>query len=102
MVTAGDRWVISLAAVAVVVAFVVRDRLGMVLGDPGRRCRCSAFVYEPQSVIWNERLVPFWFISIHLIVGWLFAYPLSRWVENVVAESHTVGERADEAPTSEE
>ncbi|MFZ1062646.1 MAG: hypothetical protein WAN30_04155 [Acidimicrobiales bacterium] len=74
----GDRWVISLAAVGIVVAFVVRDRLGMVLATLVV-LSLLAFVYEPQSVIWNERLVPFWFITIHLIAGWLFAYPLSRW-----------------------
>jgi hypothetical protein len=74
----GDRWVISLAAIAIVVAFVVRDRLGMVLATLVV-LSLVAFVYEPQSVIWNERLVPFWFITIHLIAGWLFAYPLSRW-----------------------
>ncbi|HEY1223014.1 MAG TPA: hypothetical protein VGE75_05920 [Acidimicrobiales bacterium] len=77
---AGDRWVISLAGVAVIVAFVVRDRLGMVLATLVV-LSLLAFVYEPQSVIWNERLVPFWFVSIHLIAGWLFAYPLSRWAK---------------------
>ncbi len=94
----GDRWVISLAAVAVVVAFVVRDRLGMVLATLVV-LSLLAFVYEPQSVIWNERLVPFWFISIHLIVGWLFAYPLSRWAKRRRKEPRSAN--ADEAPTSE-
>ena len=77
----GDRWVITLAAVGVVVAFAVRDRLGMVLATLVA-LSLLAFVYEPQSVIWNERLVPFWFISIHLLAGWLFAYPLSRWAKH--------------------
>jgi len=94
----GDRWVISLAAVAVVAAFVVRDRLGMVLATLVV-LSLLAFVYEPQSVIWNERLVPFWFISIHLIVGWLFAYPLSRWAKRRRKETRSVN--ADEVPTSE-
>lgn len=76
---AGDRWVIVLALVAVVLAFAVRDRLGMVLATLTIVSFC-AFVYDPQSVIWNERLVPFWFITIHLSVGWLVGYPLSRWV----------------------
>ena len=77
---AGDRWVIVLAAVAVVTAFALRDRLGMILATLTALALC-AYVFDPQSVIWNERLVPFWFISIHLIVGWLFGYGLSRWVE---------------------
>jgi hypothetical protein len=76
---AGDRWVIVLAGVALVVAFTVRDRLGMFLATMSA-LSLVAFVADPQSVIWNERLVPFWFITIHLSVGWLFGYPLSRWV----------------------
>ena len=65
---AGDRWVISLAFVAVVVAFIVRDRLGMILATLVV-LSFGAFVFDPQSVIWNERIVPFWFITIHLSVG---------------------------------
>jgi hypothetical protein len=42
-----------------------------------------AFIVDPQSVIWNERLVPFWFITTHLSVGWLFGYVLSRWTTHV-------------------
>jgi hypothetical protein len=65
---AGDRWVIVLGAVAIVAAFAVRDRLGMILATLTVLALCT-YVFDPQSVIWNERLVPFWFISIHLIVG---------------------------------
>ncbi|MGH9020096.1 MAG: hypothetical protein ACRDV0_03660 [Acidimicrobiales bacterium] len=76
---AGDRWVIVAAAVSCVYAFVVRERLGMILATL-TALSLVAFVFDPQSVIWNERLVPFWFISIHLIVGWLVGYVASRWV----------------------
>ena len=74
----GDRWVIIIAAVAVVVAFIVRDRLGMVLAVLTGLSFC-AFVFDPQSVIWNERLIPYWYISIHLIAGWLVGYLAYRW-----------------------
>ncbi|MHB1087943.1 MAG: hypothetical protein ACYC19_04165 [Acidimicrobiales bacterium] len=76
----GDRWVIILAGVAVVVAFIVRDRLGMVLASL-TVLSLLAYAFAPQSVLWNERFVPFWFITIHLSAGWLFGYALSRWVE---------------------
>jgi len=75
---AGDRWVIVGAAVSCVAAFVVRDRLGMVLATL-TVLSFAAFKYDPQSVIWNERLVPFWFISIHLVFGWFVGYLLARW-----------------------
>ncbi len=75
---AGDRWVIVLAGVAIMAAFFVRDRLGMVLATL-TILSLGAFVFDPQGVIWNERLIPFWFLSIHLSAGWLFGYPLAQW-----------------------
>ena len=79
---AGDRWVIELAALAILAAFIVRERLGMVLATLTVLSLVS-FVVDPQSVIWNERLVPFWFITTHLSVGWLVGYALSRWTTRV-------------------
>jgi len=76
---AGDRWVIVAAALALMVAFGVRDRLGMFLTSLAL-LSLGAFVFDPQSVIWNERLVPFWFIMIHLSAGWLVGFPLTRYV----------------------
>jgi len=77
---AGDRWVIVLATAALIVAFVVHDRLGMILATL-TVLSIGAFVFDPQNVIWNERLVPFWFITIHLSAGWLFGYVLARWAK---------------------
>ena len=76
---AGDRWVIVLATVAFVVAFGVRDRLGMVLASL-TALSLGAFVLDPQGVIWNERLVPYWYVTIHLSAGWLVGYVFARWV----------------------
>jgi hypothetical protein len=80
---AGDRWVIVLAAIALIVAFWVRDRLGMILTTL-EVLSIGAFVFDPQNVIWNERLVPFWYITIHLSAGWLFGYVLARWAKRPV------------------
>jgi hypothetical protein len=77
---AGDRWVIVLAGLAIVVAFVVRDRLGMVLSTL-TVLSFWAYVAAPQSAIWNERLIPFWFIMIHLSAGWLVGYVAWRWAD---------------------
>ena len=77
---AGDRWVIVLAIIALIVAFWVRDRLGMILTTL-TVLSIGAYVFDPQNVIWNERLVPFWFITIHLSAGWLFGYTLMRWAK---------------------
>ena len=77
---AGDRWVIVLATLAVALAAVVRDRLGMVLSILTLGS-LVAFVYDPQSVLWNERFVPFWFLGIHLLAGWMVGYLAWRWVQ---------------------
>ncbi len=76
---AGDRWVIVAAALGAVAAIVWRDRLGVTL-TALTALSFLAFVVDPQSVIWNQRLVPFWFIGIHLLAGWLLGWLLARWV----------------------
>ena len=100
---AGDRWVIVLAGVALIVAFVVRDRLGMFLTSLAV-ISFAAFVFDPQSVIWNERLVPFWFVTIHLSAGWLFGYPLMRYVNSTNGwrrRARAVASRDDDVPSSD-
>ncbi len=79
---AGDRWVIALCVVAIVVAIAVRNHLGMVLAALSI-LSFWAFVLAPQSAIWNERLIPFWYISIHLSAGWLVGYLAYRWAQRV-------------------
>ena len=86
---AGDRWVIVLAIIALIVAFWVRDRLGMILTTL-TVLSIGAFVFDPQNVIWNERLVPFWFITIHLSAGWLFGYVLMRWAKRSLGRTRSL------------
>jgi hypothetical protein len=78
----GDRWVIALGAMAIAVAIVERDRLGLILSSL-TVLSVVAFVFDPQGAIWNERLIPFWFISVHLVAGWLVGYVLWRWIDYV-------------------
>jgi len=77
---AGDRWVIVMAAAAGLVALIVRDRLGvfLTLVTAGS---LVAYVFDPQSILFNERLSPFWFLGIHLLAGWLVGYVAWRWVQ---------------------
>ncbi|MCU1362264.1 MAG: hypothetical protein JWM55_92 [Acidimicrobiaceae bacterium] len=81
---AGDRWVIVAAGVATLAAFVVRDRLGMVLASLTVGS-FWAFALDPQSAIWDQRLMPFWYVTIHLSVGWLVGYFAWRWARRVPA-----------------
>ncbi len=86
---AGDRWIIVLAGVAIIVAFAVRDRLGMVLATL-TVLSFWTFVLDPQSAIWNQRLIPFWFITIHLVAGWLVGYLAWRWSNRIPARFRRV------------
>jgi hypothetical protein len=79
---AGDRWIIVMACVSVIVAFVVRDRLGVVLATL-TVASFWTFVLDPQSAIWNQRLIPFWYISIYLVSGWMVGYLAHRWAQYV-------------------
>lgn len=65
-----DRVVICLAAIALVLSFILKDRLGIVV-SLSAVLALIAFMVDPQSVLWNERLVPFWFMSVYLSAGWL-------------------------------
>jgi hypothetical protein len=94
----GDRWVIVLAAVAIVAAFWFRDRLGMVLATL-IALSLAAYWFDPQSVIWDQRLAPFWYVTIHLAAGWLFGYLAYRWVRR---ERRPDREEWSPAPSGEE
>ena len=89
---AGDRWIIVMAGVSVIVAFAVRDRLGVVLATL-TVASFWTFVLDPQSAIWNQRLIPFWYISIYLVSGWMVGYLAQRWAQ-YVPQRHR-GERDD-------
>jgi hypothetical protein len=74
---AGDQWVIILAAIGLIMAFFWRDRLGITLSFSAV-FSMLAFIFIPQGALWNERFVPFWFISIYLLSGWLVGATLMR------------------------
>ena len=76
---AGDRWVLIGAALATVAALVWRDRLGLFLAAMAV-ASAVAFLTIPQGVLWNERLVPFWFLTTHLLCGWLLAAVVAKWL----------------------
>ena len=74
----GDRWIIVTAAVAVAYAVLKREKIGLFLGVLAIGS-FLAYKFDPQSVIWDERLVPFWFISIYLLGGYLIGSLVSLW-----------------------
>jgi len=89
----GDRWVLVLAAVSFVAAWWSRQRVGQFLAV---WCvlAAAAYIGDPQSVIWNERLVPFWFLGVHLLAGWGVGYFVWLFAQR---EARVRQRRSDEA-----
>jgi hypothetical protein len=90
----GDRWVISLAAVATVTAAVLRSRFGILFSLLGILAGLGV-VFDPQGSLYNVRIQPLWFLCAYLLVGWLFGvvigavarawrrYRMHRWVRRI-------------------
>jgi hypothetical protein len=98
----GDRWVIVMAAIGIIAAFWVRDRLGMVLATL-ILLSFWAYVLDPPSVLFNQRLVPFWFLTIHLMAGWLVGYFAYRWAQwpgrkSALSDAYVEGDRIGHEP----
>lgn len=79
-----DRVVIVLAAAGLLVAFYRRSRLGMFLSISAVLW-LMAYIVDPQGIVWNERLVPFWYVSVYLTAGWLVGQIVMVVVNTVVA-----------------
>lgn len=65
----GDlRWILVLAAAGTVAAVVLRRRSGLALVGIGV-VTAVAFVALPEGRIWNARLLPFWYLTLHLLAA---------------------------------
>jgi hypothetical protein len=88
---AGDRVVIVLAALSFLWAFYTRSRVGIFFGVMSV---VALAVYRgiPQGVIWNGRVVPYWFVSIYLASAWfigdLFVHVYERRHERRLIDWH--------------
>ncbi len=95
LLPAGDRLMLFVALVALAVAWARRSRFGIWLTS---LCVASAITYvvDPQGSLWNERLLPFWFVGTWLACGWLLGTLCSallgrlrqRAVERWIASAH--------------
>jgi hypothetical protein len=64
-----DLWVLALAGLGIVLAIRQASRFGLVLSAQAA-IWSIAFVVDPQGSLWNERLLPLWYISVYLLAGW--------------------------------
>ena len=67
-----DLWALVLAGIAVIVAFVVRSRFGILFSVLGG-LSSLVVIFDPQGALYNTRILPLWFICVFLMTGWLIA-----------------------------
>ena len=68
-----DLWVVALAALGVVLAIRQASRFGILVAAQATIWGL-AFVLDPQGSLWNERVLPLWYISLYLLAGWTAGY----------------------------
>jgi 6-pyruvoyl-tetrahydropterin synthase related domain len=76
-----DLWVVALAVAALVLALRRQSLFGLLMSAQALLWG-AAFVLMPQGALWNERLLPLWFISLYLLAGWVVGTALggaARW-----------------------
>ena len=66
-----DLWLFVLAAVAVLLSLLRRNRVGLFLGIMTVLCGV-VFRIAPQARLWNARVLPFWYLCLYLLVGVAF------------------------------
>ncbi len=64
-----DLWVAALALCGVIYGIARRSRFAFTL-TIGAAVFGLAFRFMPQGSLWNERLIPLWFISLYLLMGY--------------------------------
>ena len=85
----GSRAIIVVAALGFIWAFATANRLGIFLSGLAV-LSLSAYMVDPQGVLFNERLVPFWYLSIYLLAGWFVGSVLDALINR-----RTVRRRAE-------
>ncbi len=62
------RWVVALAALGAVLSVLNRRRSGLFFVGMAT-ISGALFIVAPQARLWNARILPFWYLSLYLLVG---------------------------------
>ena len=63
-----DAWLFVLAAIGAVLSLANRRRIGEFFTIMAVLA-ALAFRFMPQSILWNNRVLPFWFLALYLLAG---------------------------------
>ena len=64
----GDTWLFILAAIGAALSIARRRRIGEFFSVMAV-LTALAFRFMPQSILWNARVLPFWFLALYLLGG---------------------------------
>jgi hypothetical protein len=64
-----DWWALILAGAAVLAAFALRSRFGILFSLLGG-VSALGVTFDPQGTLYNMRILPLWFLCIYLMAGW--------------------------------
>ena len=76
-----DLWVVLLAAIGLMLAIRQQSRFALLMATQAAIWGL-AFVLMPQGALWNERVLPLWYLSLYLLAGWTVGFGLgaaARW-----------------------
>ena len=76
-----DRWVVALAAVAIVWGLTKMSKYVITIGASALLW-AMVFRFLPQGSLWNERVIPLWYISLYLLAAWTLgatAFVIATW-----------------------
>jgi len=61
-------WTLPFAGIAIIAAVARRERLGVFLGIMALAV-AATFWFLPEAMLWNSRLLPFWYLCLYLLAG---------------------------------
>jgi hypothetical protein len=76
----GDTWLFILAAIGAALSITRRRRIGEFFAVVAVLA-ALAFRFMPQSILWNARVLPFWFLALYLLGGLAIAEAYSILAE---------------------
>ena len=86
------HWALALAAAGAIASLGLRRRTGMMLTATAILF-AAAFVFMPQTRLWNARLLPFWYLCVYLLAAVAIA-ETAKAIATLVARDPEVPVRA--------
>ncbi|MGC8626973.1 MAG: phosphomannomutase/phosphoglucomutase [Acidimicrobiales bacterium] len=85
----GDTWLFIMAGIGAMMSIARRRRIGEFFAAVALLA-AVAFRFMPQSILWNARVLPFWFLSLYLLAALAVAEAYMLVVERAASYTATL------------